>query len=138
MGRLASNAAANASVEESLRKGLRDLKYVEGRDFIIEHRTARGQVDRLPSLAEELVHARALYLVDDGFFFTHRATLLRLASKGKLPLVYGAREFADEGALIFYGADIVDSVRQSVVYIERSSRAPSRGTYQLNNRPGSS
>jgi len=65
------------------------------------------------------MRARALYVVDDGFFFQHRSTLLRLASKGKLPLVYGAREFADEGALIFYGADIVDSVRQSVVYIDK-------------------
>jgi putative ABC transport system substrate-binding protein len=36
-------------------KGLRDLGYVEGRNLVLEHRSAEGQPERLPELAAELV-----------------------------------------------------------------------------------
>ena len=39
----------------SIRLGLSDLGYVEGRNIAIEYRYAQGRVDRLPSLAAELV-----------------------------------------------------------------------------------
>ena len=42
----------------SIRLGLSDLGYVEGRNIAIEYRYAQGQVDRLPSLAAELVQLR--------------------------------------------------------------------------------
>ena len=38
----------------SIRHGLSDLGYVEGRNIAIEYRYAQGRVDRLPSLAAEL------------------------------------------------------------------------------------
>jgi putative ABC transport system substrate-binding protein len=40
---------------DRLREGLRELGYVEGRDFVLESREARGQETRLASLARELV-----------------------------------------------------------------------------------
>jgi putative ABC transport system substrate-binding protein len=55
VGRLAVNAGANDPIEEALRKGLRELGYVEGRTIRIEFRTAQGDADRVPRLAEELV-----------------------------------------------------------------------------------
>jgi putative ABC transport system substrate-binding protein len=36
-------------------QGLRDLGYVEGRNLVIEYRSAEGRVERLPALAAELV-----------------------------------------------------------------------------------
>jgi putative tryptophan/tyrosine transport system substrate-binding protein len=39
----------------ALRKGLRDLGYVDGQNIAIEYRTAGGNADRLPKLAAELV-----------------------------------------------------------------------------------
>jgi putative ABC transport system substrate-binding protein len=42
----------------SIRLGLSELGYVEGRNIAIEYRSAQGQVDRLPSLAAELVQLR--------------------------------------------------------------------------------
>jgi putative ABC transport system substrate-binding protein len=51
-GRGAVSEAANL---EGLRRGMRDLGYVEGRDFTLETRFAEGQVERSPELAAELV-----------------------------------------------------------------------------------
>jgi putative ABC transport system substrate-binding protein len=44
---------------EAFREALRELGYVEGRSIRIEFRTAQGRVDRLPSIAEELVQLKA-------------------------------------------------------------------------------
>lgn len=45
-------------IYEEIRKGLRELGWVDGRDFRIEHRTAEGHLDRLPRLASELVRLK--------------------------------------------------------------------------------
>jgi len=43
---------------ENLRRGLRELGYVEGQNLVLEVRLAGGRLDRLPALAAELVEAR--------------------------------------------------------------------------------
>jgi putative ABC transport system substrate-binding protein len=40
---------------EAFKKGLRDLGYIEGKDFVFEARWALGKAERLPDLAKELV-----------------------------------------------------------------------------------
>jgi putative tryptophan/tyrosine transport system substrate-binding protein len=41
---------------QMLGQGLRDLGYVEDQDFAFEYRSADGKVERLPTLAADLVH----------------------------------------------------------------------------------
>jgi putative ABC transport system substrate-binding protein len=48
---------------EGFREGLRTLGYVEGRNIIVEHRSAEGRFDRLPRLAAELVQLRVDVIV---------------------------------------------------------------------------
>ena len=48
-------ATAPYHLREAFLKGLRDLGYVEGRNLVIEYRSAEGKVERLPALAAELV-----------------------------------------------------------------------------------
>ena len=48
---------------EALRKGLRELGDIEGRDFTIEYRGAEGKLDRIPSLVKELVQLKVDVLV---------------------------------------------------------------------------
>jgi putative tryptophan/tyrosine transport system substrate-binding protein len=49
--------------ESSLRQGLRELGYVEGKNIIIEERFAEGNFDRLPALAAELVRLKVDVIV---------------------------------------------------------------------------
>jgi putative tryptophan/tyrosine transport system substrate-binding protein len=48
---------------EALRQGLRELGHVEGKTFVIEYRGAEGQIERVPSLVEELVKLKVDLLV---------------------------------------------------------------------------
>ena len=55
--------AVNATRIEALRQGLRELGYVEGKNIVIEWRYAEGKVDRLPSLAAQLVRLKVDLIV---------------------------------------------------------------------------
>jgi putative ABC transport system substrate-binding protein len=72
-------------------------------------------------------HAQALYVIDDVFFFTNRTTLLKLASKRRLPAMCVAREYADEGGLMSYGASYGDLMRRSAGYVDKILRGAKPG-----------
>jgi len=55
IGWLGADTAAVSHLYEAFRQGLHDLGYVEGRNLVIEYRSAEGKYDRLPALAAELV-----------------------------------------------------------------------------------
>jgi ABC-type uncharacterized transport system substrate-binding protein len=61
-----ASPSANANGNEALRQGLRELGYVEGKNIIIEWRSAEGKLDRLPALADELVRLKADVIVTSG------------------------------------------------------------------------
>jgi putative tryptophan/tyrosine transport system substrate-binding protein len=60
------SVAQNAANLEAFRKGLRDLGYVEGRNVIIEYRSADGHAERFPELAAELLRLNVDLLVTRG------------------------------------------------------------------------
>jgi hypothetical protein len=55
IGWRAGNLAPSPQLPEAFRQGLRDLGYVEGRNLVIESRSAEGKLERFPALAAELV-----------------------------------------------------------------------------------
>ena len=59
-------AAENAANLAALRKALRELGYVEGRNLIIEYRSADGRAERFPDLAAELVRLKVDLIVTRG------------------------------------------------------------------------
>src|SRR5258708_5382796 len=58
--------AANARNLDAFRQGLRELGYVEGRNLIIEYRSADGRAERFPELAAELLRLNVDVLVTRG------------------------------------------------------------------------
>ena len=67
IGRLATTpASADSARIEAFRQGLRELSYVEGKNIVIEWRSADGKLDRLPALAAELVRLKVDVIVTAG------------------------------------------------------------------------
>jgi putative ABC transport system substrate-binding protein len=50
----------------AFRQGLRELGYLEGKNIVIEYRSAQGKLDRLPELATELVRLKVEVIVSGG------------------------------------------------------------------------
>ena len=62
----AASPSANSARIEAFRQGLRELGYVEGKNIVIEWRSAEGKLDRLPALAAELVRLKVDVIVTGG------------------------------------------------------------------------
>src|SRR5688500_3554289 len=60
---------------EAFRRGLSELGYVEGKNIVIEHRSAEGKFDRLPALMAEMARLK----VDD--ILSHGPTTTRAAKQ---------------------------------------------------------
>src|SRR5262249_11803709 len=58
--------SANTYRIDAFRQGLRELGYVEGKNIVIEWRSAEGKPDRLPALATELVRLKVDVIVTPG------------------------------------------------------------------------
>src|SRR5205807_5851524 len=76
-------AAQNAANLDALGRGLRDLGYVEGRNLVIEYRSADGRAERFPDLASELVGLNVDLIVARG---TPAARAIKNAT-GTIPVV---------------------------------------------------
>ena len=75
--------ATNAANFEAFRRGLRELGYVEGKNLVIEYRSAEGRDERFAALATELVRLNVDLILTRG-------TTAALAAKnatGTIPVV---------------------------------------------------
>jgi putative tryptophan/tyrosine transport system substrate-binding protein len=58
---------------DHFRRGLNELGYVDGRDIVIEYRSAQGQPDQLAAVASELAGLSVDVIVTSGSAATHAA-----------------------------------------------------------------
>lgn len=63
--------------------------------------------------------AQAVLILGSPPLWTHRKALLTLASNARLPVMYGARAFADEGGLMSYGPNFRAMYHRSAAYVDR-------------------
>ena len=84
IGWLAVRPASAASVIESFRREFSKLGYREGQNVTFEYRYAEGKLDRLPALADELVHLKVDVLIAPN---TPAAIALKNATR-TIPIVF--------------------------------------------------
>jgi putative tryptophan/tyrosine transport system substrate-binding protein len=63
---IATSQSVSSARIEAFRQGLRELGYIEGKNIVIEWRSAEGKLDRLSALAAELVHFNVDVIVTAG------------------------------------------------------------------------
>jgi len=81
-----TSMALNAANIEAFRQGLRELGYVEGRNYIIEYRSADGRSERFPDLAAELVRQKVDVILTRGT----PAVMAAKSATGTIPVVMAA------------------------------------------------
>ena len=52
-------------------------------------------------------------------FVVHRATLVKLASKARLPTTHGTSKYTEEGGLMSYGPNRADLFRRAAGYVDK-------------------
>jgi len=63
-----------------------------------------------------------LIVLNEDFMIAHRAEIISLAARYRVPAVYPFRFFAELGGLISYGVDLNDNFRRAVPYADRVLR----------------
>jgi putative ABC transport system substrate-binding protein len=63
--------------------------------------------------------AEGLVVFADGIFRSHRKRLVELASRLRLPAVYGSNGFAETGGLIAYVPDSAEAYRRAASFVDR-------------------
>jgi hypothetical protein len=110
-------AAQNAANLNALRKGLRDLGYVEGRSLIIEAAhsncspTACRRACRWAGRLTQM----------------HQQTIVDLVARNRLPAIYPAREFVEAGGLIAYAVNYPDLYLQFASLVDKIFKGDNPG-----------
>lgn len=74
-----------------------------------------GEIDAAFGALAQL-HAGALLVGNDPFYNNERDHIIALASRQRVPAIYGFREFAVSGGLISYGPSLTTAYRQAGIY----------------------
>lgn len=71
--------------------------------------------------------AEALVITVQPFMLLHRAQILDLVAKSRLPAIYTLRSFVDGGGLLAYGPSLSDQYRRAASYVDRILRGAKAG-----------
>jgi putative ABC transport system substrate-binding protein len=63
--------------------------------------------------------AQALIVQVSPLTLEHRATIVRLAARERIPAMYEVRNFVDDGGFVSYGPDLRESYRRAAVFVDR-------------------
>ena len=71
--------------------------------------------------------AQALVVLSDAMFFSERRRIIIMATVARLPTIWSAREFAEDGGLLSYGIDEADSFRRAAGYVAKILKGAKAG-----------
>jgi putative ABC transport system substrate-binding protein len=85
--------------------------------------------DELPDAFAQfrMERAQALVVQINPVTFEHRATVIELAARQRLPALYEVRVFVDDGGLVSYGPDVADGFRRAASHVDRILRGAKPG-----------
>ena len=69
------------------------------------------------TLARE--HAEAVILLPSPMLFAEHKRIVELTAKSRLPAMYAAREFVEDGGLMSYGASQLDLFQRAATYVDK-------------------
>jgi putative tryptophan/tyrosine transport system substrate-binding protein len=100
---------------------LREMEGVARALGLTLHPVAVHTMEELETAFAAITEARAeaLFVHQDQLFFAHRARIVELAAKSRVPAVYQYREWTDAGGLMSYGASLRDVYRRVAVQVEK-------------------
>jgi putative tryptophan/tyrosine transport system substrate-binding protein len=75
--------------------------------------------DDVDSAIKAVRGADGILMLESPLFTTHRARLAELASKARLPAIYGQKEYVEAGGLMSYGTHFFDLYRRAASYVDR-------------------
>jgi putative ABC transport system substrate-binding protein len=61
----------------------------------------------------------AVIVLPDALFWTHRAEIVKLAQRHRLPDVHAFKALAELGGLLSYATDLVELSRRATTYVDR-------------------
>ena len=64
-------------------------------------------------------HTGGVLVLRDGLFLAQRTQVAALATKSRLPAIYGFRESAEAGGLMAYGANVPLMYRRAATYVDK-------------------
>ena len=71
---------------------------------------------------DALANPDGLMVLPDGMVWQNRAIIVSLAAAARKPAIYPEREYADDGGLITYGANVPEHFRLAAGYVDRILR----------------
>jgi putative ABC transport system substrate-binding protein len=79
-----------------------------------------GSADALLALRPAVFSGASAVLVGpEAMFWNHRREIIALVNVSRLPAIYPEREYADDGGLMAYGANVPDNFRRAAGYVDR-------------------
>ena len=64
-------------------------------------------------------HADALLVLGGAVLNSHRTQVIQLAVKSRLPVIYGRRDYVEDGGLVSYGVSFTDLDRRAATYVDK-------------------
>jgi len=108
----------NSPITEPTIRDVQEAARAKGVQLHVLKAGSESEIDAAFASLVQL-HAGALVVSTDGFFYNRREQFLALASRHAVPAIYQWREFAVAGGLISYGSSLAAAFRQVGIYAGR-------------------